>query len=96
MKLEENFEKFNLSEDHGNFIEGTKADEIHRRHKMNIKRFRSAQERGDNYNIKFYELRLKLDAHDLEKMKIRTAIKSLKKQWKKLSTPTKTQTKDNA
>ncbi len=88
MRLEERFENF-LNEDHGDFVEGLKADELHRRHQMNLKRFKSAQERGDNYNIKFYELKLKLDAHDLEKMKLRTAIKILKKKWGKLNKSTK-------
>jgi|TARA_R100000008_G_scaffold56843_1_gene35092 hypothetical protein len=84
MRLEESFEKF-LNEDNSNFVEGHKADELHRRHKMNLQRYKSAQERGDNYNIKYYELRLKLDGHDLEKMKLRTAIKQLKKKWGKIA-----------
>jgi hypothetical protein len=88
MRLEENFENF-LNEDNSDFKQGIKIDELKRRHEMNLKRYRAAQERGSNYHIKLYELRLKLDNHDFEKMKIRSAIKNLKKKHDKLSAPTK-------
>ncbi len=89
MRLEESFEDF-LNEDNSDFKQGIKIDELKRRHKMNIERYRAAQERGSNYHIKLYELRLKLDNHDFEKMKIRSAIKNLKKQHNKLKPSTKT------
>jgi predicted ATP-grasp superfamily ATP-dependent carboligase len=51
---------------------------------MNLERFKAAQERGDNYSIKLYELRLKLDDLDKKKMEIRTAIQKLKQQYEKI------------
>jgi len=49
------------------------------REKENIQRYRAAQEREDNYAIALYELKIKLDKMDLERLKVQTAIHDLKK-----------------
>ena len=48
------------------------------REKENIQRYRAAQERGDNYAIELYELKIKMDKIDLEGLKVQTAIHQLK------------------
>ena len=58
-------------------------DRLKRREEQNIQRFRAAQERGDNYAIKLYELRIKMDAIDKKKIEINTAISQLKKKFGK-------------
>jgi len=48
------------------------------REKENIQRYRAAQDRGDNYAIELYELKIKMDKIDLEGLKVQTAIHQLK------------------
>jgi len=75
---------FKLFEDSADYSPGEHAAQLAKRHKMNMERFKAAQERGDNYSIKLYELRLKLDDYDKKKMEIRTAIQKLKQQYEKI------------
>jgi hypothetical protein len=75
---------FKLFEDNADYSPGEHAAQLATRHKMNLERFKAAQERGDNYSIKLYELRLKLDDLDKKKMEIRTAIQKLKQQYEKI------------
>ena len=60
------------------------AERLKRREKQNIERYRAAQDRQDNYAIALYELKIKMDKIDLEKLKIQTAIHDLKKKFDKL------------
>jgi hypothetical protein len=60
------------------------AERLKRREQQNIERYRAAQDRGDNYAIALYELKIKMDKIDLEKLKILTAIHDLKKKFDKL------------
>lgn len=81
--------KFNIfeaevKEDSADYKPGEHAAQLARRRKMDTERYKAAQDRGDNYAIKLYELRLKLDDIDMEKMKVRTAIQKLKQQFKKI------------
>jgi|TARA_R110001632_G_C11331052_1_gene416533 hypothetical protein len=54
------------------------ATRLKTREKENIQRYRAAQERGDNYAISLYELKIKMDKIDLEGLKVQTAIHQLK------------------
>ena len=56
---------------------------LKKREEMNIRRYRDAQNRGDNYAIKLYELRIKMDAVDKKKIEIQTAISELDKKYGK-------------
>jgi|3_EtaG_2_1085321.scaffolds.fasta_scaffold228662_2 hypothetical protein len=81
--------KFNLfeaaiKEDNKEYDPSAHAKQLKERAEMNLRRYRAAQDRGDNYGIKYYELRIKLDDLDMEKMKIRTAIQQLKQKFKKI------------
>jgi len=49
----------------------------------NIRRYKDAQSRGDNYAIKYYELRMRLDKIEEEKLKVKKAIHDLKRKFKK-------------
>jgi hypothetical protein len=60
------------------------AERLKRREQQNIERFRAAQDRGDNYAIALYELKIKMDKIDLERLKVLTAIHDLKKKFDKL------------
>lgn len=59
------------------------ATRLKNREKENIQRYRAAQDRGDNYAIELYELRIKMDKIDLEGLKVQTAIHDLKKKYGK-------------
>ena len=48
------------------------------REQENIQRYRAAQERGDNYAIELYQLKVQMDKIDLEGLKVQTAIHKLK------------------
>ena len=54
------------------------AKRLKNREKENIQRYRAAQDRGDNYAIELYELKIKMDKIDLEGLKVQTAIHQLK------------------
>tara|TARA_R110001592_G_scaffold219229_1_gene473389 strand:- start:731 stop:1243 length:513 start_codon:yes stop_codon:yes gene_type:complete len=58
-------------------------DRLKKREEMNIRRYRAAQDRGDNYAIKLYELRIKMDSVDKKKIEIQNAITELNKKFKK-------------
>lgn len=59
------------------------AERLKRREEQNIQRYRAAQERGDNYAISLYELKIKLDKIDFEKLKVLKAIDDLKEKFDK-------------
>ena len=59
------------------------AERLKRREQQNIERYRAAQDRGDNFAIGLYELKIKMDKIDLEKLKVLTAIHELKKKYGK-------------
>ena len=54
------------------------ATRLKAREKENIQRYRAAQDRGDNYAIELYELKIKMDKIDLEGLKVQTAIHQIK------------------
>lgn len=49
----------------------------------NVRRYREAQNRGDNYAIKRYELLMRLDKIDEERLKLKNELFRLKKKFKK-------------
>lgn len=59
------------------------AERLKRREQQNIERYRAAQDRQDNYAIALYELKIKLDKIDLEKLKVLKAIDDLKEKFDK-------------
>jgi hypothetical protein len=59
------------------------AERLKRREEQNIQRYRAAQDRGDNYAIALYELKIKLDKIDFEKLKVLKAIEDLKEKFDK-------------
>ena len=77
-------EDFSVNEaDEYKFDPNETLERLERREEMNLKRFRAAQERQDNYAIEFYQLRIKIDKIEREKLKAQKAIHDLKKQFKK-------------
>ena len=60
------------------------AERLKRREQQNIVRYRAAQDRGDTFAVALYELKIKMDKIDLEKLKVLTAIHDLKKKFDKL------------
>jgi cytidylate kinase len=70
---------FNLNEASDyEFNPSEAATRLKAREKENIQRYRAAQDRGDNYAIELYELKIKMDKIDLEGLKVQTAIHQLK------------------
>ena len=62
---------------------GQNMSVANRREIQNKERYNAAQERGDNYAIKYYEFRMRLDKLDAEKAKVRKEIQALKKKFGK-------------
>ena len=52
----------------------------------NIRRYRDAQSRSDNYAIKRYELLIRIDKIDEEKLKVKNELHRLKQKFKKWQT----------
>jgi predicted nucleic acid-binding Zn-ribbon protein len=75
--------KFKVFESTEDFNAGEKMQQLKRREIQNKERYKAAQERGDNYAIKYYEFRMRLDKLDGEKAKIRKEIQALKKKFGK-------------
>ena len=80
----ENIPPFELFEDNKEYNAGEHRQQLKQREMQNIERYKAAQERNDNYAIKYYEFRMKLDDLDAEKSKIRNQIFLLKKKFGKL------------
>ena len=80
----ENIPSFELFEDNKDYNAGEHRQQLKRREMQNIQRYKDAQDRNDNYAIKYYEFRMKLDDLDAEKSKIRNQIFLLKKKFGKL------------
>ncbi len=82
--VKESTELYNLDEaDEYEYDPNEHADRLKRREEQNIQRYRAAQDRGDNYAIALYELRIKLDKIDFEKLKVLAAIDDLKEKFGK-------------
>lgn len=84
--IDEVCENVDMSIDEANDNEydpGAHAERLKRREEQNIQRYRAAQDRGDNYAIALYELRIKLDKIDFEKLKVLKAIEDLKEKFNK-------------
>lgn len=77
------FESIMEANDH-EYDPAAHAERLKRREQQNIERYRAAQDRQDNYAIALYELKIKMDKIDLEKLKVLTAIHDLKKKFDKL------------
>lgn len=80
----ESYDSLDEANDH-EYDPAAHAERLKRREQQNIERFRAAQDRQDNYAIALYELKIKMDKIDLEKLKVLTAIHDLKKKFDKLS-----------
>lgn len=65
------------------YIPGAHAERLKRREQQNIERYRKAQDRKDNYAIALYELKIKMDKIDLERLNVLTAIHDLKQKFDK-------------
>jgi len=72
-----------LEEEAYEFVPQETLDRLKKREEMNLTRFRAAQDRGDNYAIKYYELRITLDKIDKKKLEVQTEIYKLNKKFKK-------------
>ena len=75
--------KFMLFESTKDFSPAERMQQLKRREIQNKERYRAAQERGDNFAIKYYEFRMRLDKLDEEKAKIIKEIQNLKKKFGK-------------
>jgi hypothetical protein len=84
--IENTCEQYSITNEAADYIYNPTdhAERLKRREKQNIERFRAAQDRQDNYAISLYELKIKIDKIDLEKIKILAAINNLKKQNNKI------------
>ena len=84
IKLIPKFESFSISDgvvseaSDYEFNPGEAAARLKTREKENLQRYRAAQERGDNYAIELYQLKVQMDKIDLEALKVQTAIHKLK------------------
>jgi len=72
----------NEAEDY-EFDPSAAAKRLKAREQENIQRYRAAQDRGDNYAIALYELKIKMDKIDLEGLKVQTEIHKLKQKFGK-------------
>lgn len=77
------FNKYIFEANDYEFDPNAAAERLKRREQQNIKRYRAAQDRGDNFAIGLYELKIKMDKIDLEKLKVQTAIHELKNKFGK-------------
>lgn len=77
------FNKYLTEAEDYEFNPNEAASRLKKREKQNIQRYRAAQERGDNFAIELYSLRVKLDKIDFEKLKLLSAIHDLKNKYKK-------------
>jgi len=84
-KIDEIYEGYNPITETSDYEYDPKehADRLKRREEQNIQRYRAAQDRGDNYAIALYELKIKLDKIDFEKLKVLAAIDDLKEKFDK-------------
>jgi hypothetical protein len=81
--IEAAFESITEADDY-EYDPNAHAERLKRREQQNIERYRAAQDRQDNYAIALYELKIKLDKIDLEKIKVLTAINDLKQKFNKI------------
>jgi hypothetical protein len=78
-----NFSEFQLYESKYEFDPGEASKRLRDRIQTNLRRYRDAQSRGDNYAIKRYELLMRLDKIDEERLKIRIELHRLREKFKK-------------
>lgn len=85
VRLDELYEECekSVNESTEDFNPGERMQQLKRRAAQNRDRYKDAQERQDNYAIKYYELRMRLDKLDEEKAKLRKEIKKLKDKFGK-------------
>ena len=76
------FESLNEADDY-EYDPQEHAKRLEKKKETNLRRYRAAQDRGDNYAIKYYELRMRLDDIESEKLKTKVAIEQLKKKFGK-------------
>ena len=72
------FDKYLTEASDYEFNPNDAAKRLKDREQENIQRYRAAQERGDNYAIELYQLKVQMDKIDLEALKVQTAIHKLK------------------
>ena len=79
-----NFDEFYLHEaNRYEFSPGETSKRLRDRIQTNLRRYKDAQSRGDNYAIKRYEFLMRLDKLDEERLKIRVELHRLKEKFKK-------------
>lgn len=61
------------------YKKGDHSKRLSNKKETNFQRYKAAQKRGDNYAIKLYELKMRMDKIDAEKLKIKSAIAKLQK-----------------
>ncbi len=77
------FEEFNNLNESDGFDPKDASMRLKSKAADNIRRYRVAQEKGDNYAIKRYELLLQLDKVEEKGLKIKTELHRLKEKFKK-------------
>ena len=78
------FEDFNwVNENYDGFNPGEAQKRLKTKAAENIRRYRDAQNREDNYAIKKYELMMRLDKLEAESMKVKLELHRLRKKHKK-------------
>jgi hypothetical protein len=79
-----NFDEFHLHEaGKYEFSPGETSKRLSDRIQTNLRRYKDAQGRGDNYAIKRYEFLMRLDKLDEERLKIRVELHRLREKFKK-------------
>jgi hypothetical protein len=79
-----NFDEFHLHEaGKYEFSPGETSKRLSDRIQTNLRRYKDAQTRGDNYAIKRYEFLMRLDKLDEERLKIRVELHRLREKFKK-------------
>lgn len=82
-EMYESCQNESVTESTEDYNPGEKMQQLKRRAAQNRDRYKDAQERGDNYAIKYYELRMRLDKLDEEKAKLHKEVKKLKQKFGK-------------
>jgi hypothetical protein len=77
------FEEFNRINESDGFDPSEAQRRLKDKAQENLRRYRVAQERGDNYAIRRYELLLQLDKVEEKGLKIKVELHRLKEKFKK-------------
>jgi hypothetical protein len=81
--FEDFFDDQDLNEAKYKYDPGDAQRRLRDRIQTNIRRYRDAQNRGDNYAIKRYELMMRLDKIDEERLKVKNEMHRLREKFKK-------------